>query len=118
MNHQALLGYRYMIVRQGDLDDYDFAQMKMTMPVNCYRSWDKAYQAAYTCIHLYYNDARLGGSELRTCDGTDALTITDAKKTQMKRHIDEGAYDVGFYVGKYGRPEFSVYISAVFEAGE
>ncbi len=118
MNHQAIIGYRYMIVRMGDLDDHDFARMKMTMPVDCYRSWDKAYEAAYSCIYRQYDTIRLNGTEFRTCAGDEALALSEEKKRQMKRQVDEGAHDVGFYIGKYGRAEYTVYISVIYEAGE
>ena len=117
MNHQAIIGYRYMIVREGDLDDHDFAKMKMTMSITCYRSWAKAYEAAFTCAYMHYNNVRLGmaSPQFNTIAGDDAQTLSEKKKAQMKAHVDEGAHDVGFFIGQYGRPSFSVFISVIYD---
>jgi hypothetical protein len=117
---QAIIGYRYMIVRPSDLEDRDFAQMKLTSPVTCYRSWDKAYEAAFTCAYLHYNNVRLGmaSPQFNTMAGDDAQTLSEKKKAQMKAHVDEGGHDLGFFIGQYGRPSFSVFISAVFAEDE
>jgi hypothetical protein len=116
MNHQAIIGYRYMIVRWNDLDDHDFARMKLAMPVECYKNWGKAYDAAYNCAYHHYNATRLGGTEFKTCAGDDAIALPEEKKRVMKQQVDEGAHDVGFYIGKYGRAEYSVYISVIYQA--
>ncbi len=114
--NQAIIGYRYIVVRENDFDDIDFARMKMTSPVTCYRSWDKVYEAAFTCAYLHYNNVRLGmaSPQFNTMAGDDAQTLSEKKKAQMKAHVDEGGHDLGFFIVQYGRPSFSVFISAIF----